>query len=76
MQSVDVISSSTVSCNHLFFNSSRCLASVHAALKKYSLALGFHKQHLAIATELKDRKMMAVAHEMFADTLCLMEDFK
>ncbi|KAI8771455.1 tetratricopeptide repeat protein 28 [Biomphalaria glabrata] len=52
-----------------------CLASVHAALKKYSLALGFHKQHLAIATELKDRKMMAVAHEMFADTLCLMEDF-
>ncbi|KAK3780031.1 hypothetical protein RRG08_029724 [Elysia crispata] len=53
-----------------------CLASVYAALRNWPLALTYHGQQLALASHSRDKKMTALAHEMFGDTLCLKEDYE
>ncbi|XP_059149912.1 tetratricopeptide repeat protein 28-like [Physella acuta] len=52
------------------------LASVNAALKNWQDSLDFHNKHIEMATRLKDRRMMVLAHEMMGDTLCLKGDYE
>ncbi|GFR63069.1 tetratricopeptide repeat protein 28 [Elysia marginata] len=53
-----------------------CLASVYAALRNWPLALTYHSQQLALASHSKDKKMAALAHEMYGDTLCIKGDYE
>lgn len=52
------------------------MARVHAALRNWPLSLSYHDHCIDMAATSKDSKMMAVAHEIKGDTLCLKGDYE
>lgn len=53
-----------------------CLGGMYGVLCNWSLSITYHQQHIAMAEDLGDQKMIAMANEMLGDTYMLKGEYE